>query len=445
MLIFVIVFFLIFLVGINKICCKDNISRLCVNIHTIWWSLLVVISLLNMFSMKDVSLFTYFLICSYYISFNIGFLMANYVFGSKVYALCNPTKNLDYYLRSRVFNIALLLFAIFSIYLVYRFLDVILISTFAEAHLLSIDYELYGSPLAMIIFNNATVPLSYFSMVLFAFLYLKRNFSLVFLCLFFYITLVFLVGFDKGTILMFVLQFVLICLLLYKVDMSYIVGCYSMNKRQITKSVIFVMILIMITGVLSSLRKTDRIDIVLLSLYDSLCDFLEEIVVYLVGPFRALDYAVNSDYFLDKLGGCYFGEATFLGFNKLLDWIFSLVGIDYNSSYELVGNTLQETSVDINSSATSFNFAFSSILYYYLYFKVLGVITIPFCLGIVLRILINKFHRYPSIPAFALFVYLLTICLTGFFTWDLSKPGPAAYCLYLLFFHYSFVFKRVYT
>ena len=34
------------------------------------------------------------------------------------------------------------------------------------------------------------------------------------------------------------------------------------------------MILIMITGVLSSLRKTDRIDIVLLSLYDSLCDFL---------------------------------------------------------------------------------------------------------------------------------------------------------------------------
>ena len=52
-----------------------------------------------------------------------------------------------------------------------------------------------------------------------------------------------------------------------------------MNKRQITKSVIFVMILIMITGVLSSLRKTDRIDIVLLSLYDSLCDFLEEIVV----------------------------------------------------------------------------------------------------------------------------------------------------------------------
>ena len=83
MLIFVIVFFLIFLVGINKICCKDNISRLCVNIHTIWWSLLVVISLLNMFSMKDVSLFTYFLICSYYISFNIGFLMANYVFGSK--------------------------------------------------------------------------------------------------------------------------------------------------------------------------------------------------------------------------------------------------------------------------------------------------------------------------------------------------------------------------
>ena len=156
------------------------------------------------------------------------------------------------------------------------------------------------------------MPLSYFSMVLFAFLYLKRNFSLVFLCLFFYITLVFLVGFDKGTILMFVLQFVLICLLLYKVDMSYIVGCYSMNKRQITKSVIFVMILIMITGCFEFFEK-DRSYRYSSSLVCTilLCDFLEEIVVYLVGPFRALDYAVNSDYFLDKLGGCYFGEATF--------------------------------------------------------------------------------------------------------------------------------------
>ena len=27
----------------------------------------------------------------------------------------------------------------------------------------------------------------------------------------------------------------------------------------------------------------------------------------------------------------------------------------------------------------------------------------------------------------------------GFFNWELSKPGPFAYCLYLIYFHYTFL------
>lgn len=67
-----------------------------------------------------------------------------------------------------------------------------------------------------------------------------------------------------------------------------------------------------------------------------------------------------------------------MGIDKLFDWIFSLVGIEYNSSYEQIGETLQEAKISINNEKGYFNFAFSSILYYYLDFRFVGVIIIPF-------------------------------------------------------------------
>lgn len=38
-----------------------------------------------------------------------------------------------------------------------------------------------------------------------------------------------------------------------------------------------------------------------------------------------------------------------MGIDKLFDWIFSLVGIEYNSSYEQIGETLQEAKISINN------------------------------------------------------------------------------------------------
>ncbi|MFR5377587.1 MAG: hypothetical protein ACLTHI_00575 [Bacteroides uniformis] len=166
---------------------------------------------------------------------------------------------------------------------------------------------------------------------------------------------------------------------------------------------------------------------------------MNETVIYMVGPFRALDYAVHNPPFLEHLGGITYGNSSIMGIDKLFDWIFSLVGIEYNSSYEQIGETLQEAKISINNEKGYFNFAFSSILYYYLDFRFVGVIIIPFFVGFILRFLIHKFNKYPSVPIFALIIFILMCCIMGFFNWELSKPGPFAYCLYLIYFHYTFL------
>lgn len=51
-----------------------------INIHSVWWVLLIFLSKLNLYSLNDVSTYTYSLIISYIISINIGYLVANSFF-----------------------------------------------------------------------------------------------------------------------------------------------------------------------------------------------------------------------------------------------------------------------------------------------------------------------------------------------------------------------------
>lgn len=312
-------------------------------------------------------------------------------------------------------------------------------SSFSDAHFARLSTELFGSPLMMILYNNLIIPFSLFSMILFCFLLLKQNYNFCFFLLCVFISIVFCIGFGKNMILMLLLQLFFISLIMYKVDLRSLVGEYKSNFIIVKKLMGLGTFLIFITLLFSASRETGDFTAVFFNLEESFNNFMNETVIYMVGPFRALDYAVHNPPFLEHLGGITYGNSSIMGIDKLFDWIFSLVGIEYNSSYEQIGETLQEAKISINNEKGYFNFAFSSILYYYLDFRFVGVIIIPFFVGFILRFLIHKFNKYPSVPIFALIIFILMCCIMGFFNWELSKPGPFAYCLYLIYFHYTFL------
>ena len=70
-----------------------------INIHSVWWVLLIFLSKLNLYSLNDVSTYTYSLIISYIISINIGYLVANSFFKEDNVCLVGKciVKNLAYY------------------------------------------------------------------------------------------------------------------------------------------------------------------------------------------------------------------------------------------------------------------------------------------------------------------------------------------------------------
>ena len=441
-MIFTISFILLFLLlCINKFCCKDKMCNIIINIHSVWWVLLIFLSKLNLYSLNDVSTYTYSLIISYIISINIGYLVANSFFKEDNVCLVGKciVKNLAYYTNNVKMNLLLIVMIIVSSPILHRFIWIILMSSFSDAHFARLSTELFGSPLMMILYNNLIIPFSLFSMILFCFLLLKQNYNFCFFLLCVFISIVFCIGFGKNMILMLLLQLFFISLIMYKVDLRSLVGEYKSNFIIVKKLMGLGTFLIFITLLFSASRETGDFTAVFLNLEESFNNFMNETVIYMVGPFRALDYAVHNPPFLEHLGGITYGNSSIMGIDKLFDWIFSLVGIEYNSSYEQIGETLQEAKISINNEKGYFNFAFSSILYYYLDFRFVGVIIIPFFVGFILRFLIHKFNKYPSVPIFALIIFILMCCIMGFFNWELSKPGPFAYCLYLIYFHYTFL------
>ena len=420
-MIFTISFILLFLLlCINKFCCKDKMCNIIINIHSVWWVLLIFLSKLNLYSLNDVSTYTYSLIISYIISINIGYLVANSFFKEDNVCLVGKciVKNLAYYTNNVKMNLLLIVMIIVSSTILHRFIGIILMSSFSDAHFARLSTELFGSPLMMILYNNLIIPFSLFSMILFCFLLLKQNYNFCFFLLCVFISIVFCIGFGKNMILMLLLQLFFISLIMYKVDLRSLVGEYKSNFIIVKKLMGLGTFLIFITLLFSASRETGDFTAVFLNLEESFNNFMNETVIYMVGPFRALDYAVHNPPFLEHLGGITYGNSSIMGIDKLFDWIFSLVGIEYNSSYCLLYTS---DAADERS------------------FRFVGVIIIPFFVGFILRFLIHKFNKYPSVPIFALIIFILMCCIMGFFNWELSKPGPFAYCLYLIYFHYTFL------
>ncbi|WP_303207599.1 O-antigen polymerase [Bacteroides oleiciplenus] len=435
---------LFFLVFANNLYCKDRMCNIVINIHSTWWVFLIILSALNLYSLHEVSAFTYSLIVSYILSINAGYLVGNFIFKKDSVCLEGRciAKDLGYYANSIRLKLLLIVMIVVSSIILYKFIGIIVASSFSDAHFARLSIELFGSPLMMILYNNLIIPFSLFSMVLFCFLLIKQHYNSCFFLSFLFIGVVFCIGFGKNMILMLLLQLLCISLIVYKVNLTSLIGEYKQNFTIIKKLVVLGFLLVFITLLFSASRETDDFLTTFFNLGESINAFVNETVIYLVGPFRALDYAVHNPPFLDHLGGITYGSSSIMGADKLLDWILSSLSIEYNSAYEQVGTILQEARLSVCNEEGYFNYAFSSILYYYLDFRFIGVIIIPFVIGFILRFFIHKFNRYPSIPLFALIIFILMCCIMGFFSWELSKPGPFAYCLYLLFFHYSFIFLK---
>ena len=179
-MIFIISFiFLFFLLAINQLSCVDKFSRIIINVQTIWWIGLIFISALNLFTLRPVSIYTYSLLFCYVFFLNIGFLTANGFFKNESFQIRRKFiyNELSFYVKSKFFYFLLIVMLGISAVILHDFIDIILLSSFSDAHFARLSTDLFGSPILMITYNNLIVPFSLFAMFIMCLLLIKQQYK----------------------------------------------------------------------------------------------------------------------------------------------------------------------------------------------------------------------------------------------------------------------------
>jgi len=176
--------------------------------------------------------------------------------------------------------------------------------------------------------------------------------------------------------------------------------------------------ILIIVGYLTSARKGFT-DLTTENIQVGIKDFFEQVVVYQIGPYRALDYALSDNY-IDQIGQLY-GRGTLAGVEEIIFTIFSLFGRTdiFRPSNELIAPILQGNQILVGSEQ-GFNFAYTHLMIFYLDFKLWGIIIIPFLYGLFYRKAVNHYLLSPNIFSLTLILFLALSLLESNFKYGLQ-------------------------
>jgi len=157
---------------------------------------------------------------------------------------------------------------------------------------------------------------------------------------------------------------------------------------------------------------------------------IDNMIIYNVGAYRAFEYALNNDY-LGKAGGYQYGRASFGGF---LDYygssVLSTIGLPIRRVSDSTMKLLQDNEISIGKDR-NFNYIYTSFMYFYFDFGILGILFISFFFGRFLRYCVELSVMDNSIVSFALICYLfVTACLLFGGSWFFMSLSAQPILLY---------------
>lgn len=142
----------------------------------------------------------------------------------------------------------------------------------------------------------------------------------------------------------------------------------------------------------------------------------EQIVTYTSGPVVAFDYAVKHNY-VERLGGYQYGMLTLAGIENIF---YTTIGklAPYKRPINEFMKIKQEESINVSKDVDFWNALYTWAVFFYLDFGIVGVIVIPYLIGLLFRKLIKSFYKAPSFSYFAilnlLFIFIFLSVLDYF-------------------------------
>lgn len=378
----------------------DGFSRRIIYLYLGYWFVALFLAVIQISGLYYTSNYTLTLLCLNVLSFISGFLVLKI---NPHYAISVKQINvlIEDLLQRPLFKYLLLgstvlVLFLFSIY----FQRIMFYQSIYEVRDEYYDNELYGAwftyldsyllwPLAML-----SIPVLGYSLVY------KRN-------LYTYIIALYLLVYESLSggrggyfVIILGLIFVLYCLLnIIKKSPKTIV---------ILSSVVFV--ILFIVSIITAGRKGE-IGMSSETIREGVESTTYQVGVYTAAPVVAFDYSIKHNY-SERIGGLKYGKLTLTSVIELYNLFASRVGLAIPMSD--IGNMVKIKQSEFivvgkeEEITSHYNALYTAALWFYLDYGIMGVIVLPFLLGILVRWIIKQTYNYLSIP-------MLTVCFVSYY------------------------------
>lgn len=385
---------------------KDRASKLFFLIVGSYWCISLIISLFDPFELYPVSVYAYFLLCLGYSFFFIGYAFK--IRGVDRVVNSNKPCSALLLLNSKLLRFVYLLSFGLLVYLAVTQWKLIVL----QGALGSLKLDFFE-----LVFNNNSIlyfsyqafifPLFHFSCFLLAYLILDKGiYSKKYILFLAAYALIFsFIGGKRGYFLVMIEYFLIVFILLNMAFKK--VRFFSIVKSSL---IITIPSLFIVLGAAFMTGLTSGTDMDKDRMHEASSSNAKNFIVYTIGAYRAFDYALNHNY-LDNAGGYTLGRATFGG---AIDYygsgIFSRLGLPIEPVRAKTMSTLQDADLTIGNG-TDFNFLYTSFMYFYYDFGIIGIALFSFLFGMFTRGSLKGYFRNRTIGALGLICFLFIACM----------------------------------
>lgn len=389
-----------------------------------YWCASLVISLFNPFDLYPVSPYVYALVSMGYISCYIGYgLKIKKIRSFKIDF--DQEKQLEDLFHSKFF-----LFTFFASLLLVGYLAstqwrvILLQGALGNIKLDFFELVFNNNSALYLLYQVLAFPLFHFSAILLSYTFIKGTYSKFSLLLLVYVLLFCFLGGKRGYFATAFEYFIIVSVFSVLISNNRKKG----ELRALGKKIGIVLLVVLI-GAAYMTALSGGVEYDKNRIQESNGKNVENMIIYNVGAYRAFEYALNNDY-LGKAGGYQLGRASFGGF---IDYygapIIAKLGIPIQRVSDSTMKQLQDNEISVGKDR-NFNFIYTSFMYFYFDFGILGIIVISFLFGRFLRYCVELSVTDNTLASFSLVCYLFISCLLFGGSWFLVGLSAQPILLY---------------
>ena len=401
----------------------DGASRRLAFVYVSYWCASLAACCINPYGISyKVEDSTYFLLLGHVLSFLVGFMMVKI---PTPYFSSNVNIGLSTLLNNKLFIGLFLLCFGFIVFMAKSQVEALVFYSMSEIRGDIVEILLEGDFIASLIYSLIATPFYHFCMaVLFYMLFFERRWLYI-LLLFIYTLFFSFIGGGRNQYMTFGYYalglYIIKDLIISSLNGKMLKYVISFKMRMAALSLIVLVVIGM--AITTSLRRG------LESNNEALASLGFTFVSYSTFPIVCFDYALSKKEYERDF---FWGLATINGTEKLISRFASrFTGKKEKIVYSSTTETLQEDRFTLSPGIT-WNYAFTSCIYYYWDLGFWGVLCIPLVLGYLVRLSIRHMYRNLNFYSISLFIFVSYCMYMSVFSGTLHKNYAIFYILFLI-------------